>query len=276
MGERAKPLQVRGALPVTGRSVAVVGSRRATSEGMKLAEQLAHQLASRDVTVVSGGAIGIDAAAHRGALAAGGRTVAVLGTGIDVVYPERHRALFDQIVAKGGALVSTFDDGALPLPGHFVARNAFIAGLSHAVVVVEAAERSGSLSTARSAQKQGKRVGAIAGSPGANQLLAGGAFAVRSADDVLAALDGAPDPSLSAPPSLDEGPAKVLAAMPQDDVIDEEALALALGLTPRAVVRALSDLQLMGLVMVAPGRRYRRTASPSAVPARGSRGQYPN
>ena len=277
MGERAKPLQVRGALPVTGWSVAVVGSRRATSEGMALAEQLAHRLASQGVTVVSGGALGIDAAAHRGALAAGGRTVAVLGTGIDVVYPERHRALFEQIVAGGGALVSTFDDGALPLPGHFVARNAFIAGLSHAVVVVEAAARSGSLSTARFAAKQGKRVGAIAGSPGANQLLAGGAFHVRSADDVLAALAGGPAPSgPSAPPSLDEEPAKVLAAMPQDDVIDEEALALALGLTPRAVVRALSALQLMGLVTVAPGRRYRRTASPSAFPARGSRGQYPN
>jgi DNA processing protein len=269
-------------LPEEGRSVALVGSRRATCEGMALAQELARQLASRGVIVVSGGALGIDAAAHRGALDGGGRTVAVLGTGIDVVYPERHRALFDQIVAAGGALVSMFEAGALPLPGHFVARNAFIAGLAHAVIVVEAAARSGSLSTARFAQKQGKLVGAVAGSPGANQLLAGGALMVRSADDIFSALDSlegiaAPQSTcVAAEPALEELPARVLAAIPPDDLIDEEALALASGLTPRLVVRALSSLELVGLVMMAPGRRYRRTASPSALPARGSRGQHPN
>ena len=278
LGARAKALSVRGELPGTAMMVAVVGSRRATTSGMRMAETLASQLAEAGVVVVSGGALGIDAAAHRGALAGGGRTVAVLGTCIDVVYPERHGQLFDQI-AERGALVSMFEAGTPPRPGNFVARNALIAGLSHAVVVVEAAERSGSLSTARLGRSQHKIVGAMPGTPGTHKLLGEGAVRIACADDVLAALAGltAPASLLAAEELLEELPARVLAALPPTAPIDEETLALMLGLTPRAVVRALSSLELLGLVMVAPGRRYRRTASPSAEhPARGSRGQHSN
>lgn len=285
LGGRSRPLQVLGALPTTELAVAIVGSRRATAEGMTLAEALAGQLAQRGVIIVSGGALGIDTAAHRGALAAGGRTVAVLGTGLDVVYPERNRALFQQI-AERGALVSMFAAGTPPRGGNFVARNALIAGLSRAVVVVEAAERSGSLSTARFALDQGRVVCAVPGSPGANHLIGRGAARVFSVDDVLAALSGTPP--AEAPPqatALDEVCAQVLAAIPPASAergaeIDEDVLIEAVNLPPRAVIRALASLELLGLVMTAPGRRHRRTTSiPSALAepiARGSRGQYPN
>ena len=289
LGARSKPLQVLGTLPEAPLAVAIVGARRATREGMLLAESLAKELASRDVVIVSGGALGIDTAAHRGALAGGGRTVSVLGTGLSFLYPERNRALFDQIVARGGALVSMFPEHTPPRPGNFVARNALIAGLSHAVIVVEAAERSGSLSTAACARSQGRLVCAVPGSPGTAALLGEGALFVRCADDVLAALAGVMPPplalsdleELAARGGLSPEEAQVLAAMPPISAplssIDEETLAEALGLTPRMVVRALSVLETSGLVMKAPGRRYRRTASPSTEPiARGTRGQHSN
>lgn len=301
LGARSKPLQVRGILPEAPLAVAIVGARRASREGMQLAESLAKELAQRDVVIVSGGALGIDTAAHRGALAGGGRTVAVLGTGLGFLYPERNRALFDQVVDQGGALVSMFPENTPPRPGNFVARNALIAGLSHAVVVVEAAERSGSLSTAACARSQGRLVCAVPGSPGTAALLGAGALFVRCADDVLAALAGVMPPpvelseleALAARGGLSPEEAQVLAAIPLLDQserrgvrgkanerlasIDEETLAEALGLTPRMVVRALSVLETSGLVMKAPGRRYRRTASPSAEPfARGTRGQHSN
>jgi DNA processing protein len=298
LGASSKALYVSGTLPEAPLAVAIVGSRRATAEGMTRAKELAAELASRDVVIVSGGALGIDTAAHRGALAAGGRTVAVLGTGLDMVYPERNRALFDQIVASGGALVSMFPEGTPPRGGNFVARNALIAGLSHAVVVVEAAERSGSLTTAARAVSQGRLVCAVPGSPGSARLLGEGALLVRSADDVLAAMAGVMPPPLALSDlvelakrfGLSPEAIQVLAAMPPAgptigqsmsqsaaQSIDEETLAEALGLTPRIVLRALSVLETSGLVMMAPGRRYRRTASASAEPiARGSRGQYSN
>lgn len=295
LGGRAKPLEVLGALPQAGLAVAIVGSRRATLEGMTLAESLARELASRGVAIISGGALGIDTAAHRGALAAGGVTVAVLGTGLDILYPDRNRALFAQITERG-ALVSMFERGTPPRPGNFVARNALISGLAGAVVVVEAAERSGSLSTARHAFDQGRVVCAMPGSPGANHLLGHGAVRVTSADDVLAALERRPlaaAPVLAA--ELDEHAARVLAVLEERSQasggtgggdLDEDALADASSLPPRAVIRAVASLELLGLVVSAPGRRYRRTSAPfiSSVPsvlsasaediARGSRGQY--
>src|SRR5215471_20286904 len=128
-------------------SVAVVGSRLATEYGRGVAEEIAAGLAARGVTIVSGLARGIDTAAHRGALRAGGRTIAVLGSGVDVIYPVENRALAGRIEAHG-AVLSQFAPGTRPLAGHFPARNRVIAGLSLGVVVVEAAERSGSLITA--------------------------------------------------------------------------------------------------------------------------------
>lgn len=267
------PLWIQGEL-AEGARVAIVGARRATSEGLARAGELAHALAKRGVVVVSGGAYGIDAAAHRGALAAGGHTVAVLGTGLDVTYPERHHELFEQ-VARAGALVTSFPAGTPPRRGNFVARNAIIAGLSQAVVVIEAELRSGSLSTARAAEVQDRRVGAVPGSPGTAWLLARGAFAVHGAEDVLRAIEGTTPVS---EPVLAQGSleARLWSALPARGGAHAEDLADAIGLPVRAVLRTLTNLELSGLVVVAPGRRYLRTASPSAHIARGSCGQYPN
>src|SRR5216117_2485226 len=150
LGAIASPpsLYVRGGLTADDAlALAVVGARAATPYGIEVTERLAGELAARDVTIVSGLARGIDAAAHRGALAAGGRTVAVLGSGVDVIYPPENRALAVE-VERSGALVSQFPLGTLPLPHHFPTRNRTLAALALGVVVVEAAERSGSLSTA--------------------------------------------------------------------------------------------------------------------------------
>lgn len=187
-------LHVRGAL-VEGDAlaVAVVGSRRATAYGLSVAEALAADLSARGVTIVSGLARGIDTAAHRGALRVGGRTIAVLGSGVDVVYPPENARLAEEIAARG-ALVSQFAPGTPPLPHHFPTRNAVIAGLSLAVVVVEAAERSGSLITARLAAELGREVLAMPGratapeSRGANRLIQDGAALALGWEDVVAAL----------------------------------------------------------------------------------------
>jgi len=159
-------LWARGrATPKMAPAVAIVGSRRASDRGRRLAWKWAYRLASAGVTVVSGLAEGIDAAAHEGALAAGGYTVAVVGTGIDRVYPAGNRALAMEI-ARSGLILSEFDPGTGPRAHHFPRRNRIIAGLSHMVVVVEAEEESGSLITARMAQDENREVGLVPGWPG--------------------------------------------------------------------------------------------------------------
>jgi len=181
--------------PPEGPRAAVVGSRRPSPYGEAVAEQLASDLAAAGVIVISGLALGIDAAAHRGALGAGGTTVAVMGTGVDIVYPAAHGALAEQILAGGGALVSQFPDGTLPRRHNFPARNLTMAALADAVVVVEAAEGSGALITAAAALELGKDVLAVPGSVfsplsvGAHGLIRDGAALVQNARDVLAALD---------------------------------------------------------------------------------------
>jgi DNA processing protein len=187
-------LSVRGRLlEEDALAVSIVGSRRATFYGLEVAELLAADLAARGVTIVSGLARGIDAAAHRGALRVGGRTIAVLGSGLDVVYPPEHRRLADEI-AERGAVVSQFAPRTPPLPQNFPVRNQVIAAMSLAVVVVEAAERSGSLITARLAAELGREVLAVPGritaaeSRGANRLLQDGAHVAMGWEDVAAVL----------------------------------------------------------------------------------------
>ena len=184
-------LYVRGALAEDDAlAIAIVGSRAATPYGLAVAERLGADLAARGITVVSGLARGIDSASHRGALRAGGRTIAVLGSGVDVIYPPENRPLAGEIEARG-ALVSQFAPGTRPLAGFFPARNRVIAGLSLGVVVVEAAEKSGSLITAGLAGELGREVMAVPGlltspqSVGAHRLIQDGAALIQGWEDVV-------------------------------------------------------------------------------------------
>jgi DNA processing protein len=230
-----RPIYVRGVLS-EGPAVAIVGSRAATGDGMNRAHMLARHLAQRGVQVISGGALGIDGAAHRGALSGHGATTVVLGTGCDVAYPERHAALFEQIVARGGALISKHDDGALPRRGSFLSRNPLIAALADVVVVVEADARSGSLATARAARRYARTVVAWPGSRGCELLLASGAAVVEHEGDVDAALAGEPRM-----PSRDPDETMVRAAVQAgactvDQIVTETRLPV------RVVLRALARL----------------------------------
>src|SRR5947207_2925514 len=188
-------LRVRGRWPPPeGPRAAIVGSRRPSPYGEAVAEQLGLELARARVVVISGLALGIDAAAHRGALNAGGVTVAVMGTGVDLIYPSAHSVLAEAIVAGGGALVSQFPDGTSPRRHNFPARNYTMAALADVVVVVEAGEGSGALITAEAALDLHKEVMAVPGSVfsplsvGTHGLIRDGAGLVQNARDVLAAL----------------------------------------------------------------------------------------
>ncbi|MCD6291936.1 MAG: DNA-processing protein DprA, partial [Deltaproteobacteria bacterium] len=174
-------------------AIAVVGARRASELGRRFAFSLASRLVAQGLTVISGLALGVDGAAHEGSLRGGGSTVAVLGTGLDVVYPAAHRHLAGKIV-ENGVLLTEFPPGAGPDKHHFPRRNRLVSGLSQGVVVVEAGERSGSLITARLALEQGREVFAVPGPPGlpgsrgVNRLLKDGAQLLESVDDIFSAL----------------------------------------------------------------------------------------
>ncbi len=188
-------LFARGSLPADQEPyVALVGTRRASPYGIRMADRLARELAARGITVVSGMAMGIDAAAHRGALEAGGRTVAVLGCGVDIVYPPQNAQLM-QDIAAGGAVVSQFPMGMKPSKGHFPYRNRIISGMSLGTVVIEAPLTSGALITARQAAEQGREVFAVPGQAGAGNaegphaLIREGAKLVERVEDILVELE---------------------------------------------------------------------------------------
>jgi DNA processing protein len=252
-------LWVRGTL-VAGegeRAVAVVGSRAATGLGLAFARTLARDLAAAGLTVVSGLARGIDTAAHRGALDGRGRTVAVLGSGLDRLYPAENAALADA-VARDGAVVSEFPLDTGPWKGNFPRRNRVIAGWARAVVVVEAGRRSGALSTARAALDEGREVMAVPGHPaqpaadGTNGLLRDGAALVRGAPDVLAEL-GLLAPPLERAPS-DEVLATLVRGVPAsiDEIQERSGLAL-----PHLLAR-LAELELGQAVVRLPGALFVR------------------
>lgn len=189
-------LFVRGELPQEQTAVAIVGSRNASPYGRSVTQAFVRPLAARGLTIVSGLAYGIDAEAHRGTLAVRGRTIAVLGSGVDdaSLYPRAHRSLAAEIAAQGGAVVSEFPPGTGARPEHFPQRNRLIAGISHAVVVIEASVTSGALITARLALEENREVLAVPGpitsplSAGTHRLLKEGAALASSAEDVLEAL----------------------------------------------------------------------------------------
>jgi DNA processing protein len=261
-------LFIRGSITEDdGLAVAIVGARRASSYGIEVAERLAADLAARGVTIVSGLARGIDTAAHRGALAAGGRTIAVLGHGIDVCYPPENRALADDIVANG-ALVSQFFPGTPPRPWHFPERNRTLAGLALGVVVVEAAARSGALITAGAAADFGREVYAVPGritsetAAGPHGLLRDGATLVRSWMDIVQELpspwrNAVRDASIStARGALTADEATVLAALAVDDAQHIENVIARSGIVPARVGAALLSLELSGRARQLEGQRW--------------------
>ena len=237
--------------------VAVVGARTATRRGLQLAESLGRNLARAGATVVSGLARGIDGAAHRGVLAAeSGGACAVLGSGLQDVYPREHRGLAERIIEAGGAVLSEYAPHAAPFKGHFPERNRLISGLCHGVVVVEASRRSGSLITARMAGEQGRDVMAVPGpvgnplSAGCHWLIKQGAALVEDADDILAELGHAPaggEQPPHPPPEL----APVYEAVTKLEATPDE-IAVTLGLPADAVIGALVQLELAGFVRLTP------------------------
>ncbi len=263
--------------------VAIVGARAPTRLGLDIARRLARELAGHGIGIVSGLARGIDAAAHRGALEAGGVTVAILGCGPEQVYPLEHAQLAAEIAARG-AVVSELPVGAPPAKHHFPLRNRLISALAHAVVVVEARARSGSLVTARHAANQGRDVLAVPGSVGAptsegpNQLLRDGAWPVLDASDVLAVLGFGPatpveranqascetsevrQRAASSPamqrPLLDPATNSLLDAIHRDPATRDE-LAERLGLSPQGLAQQLLPLELEGVVAEDPDGRLR-------------------
>jgi DNA processing protein len=261
-------LYVQGQLPVLSTpSVAVVGSRKPTAQGLDHARTFAAELGRKGLTVVSGLALGIDAAAHEGALASGAPTVAVVGTGLDSCYPSRHAELARRIAAHG-ALVSEYAPGTPPLAEHFPQRNRIIAALSRGTLVVEAALRSGSLITARLALEAGRDVYAIPGSIHATQsrgchlLIKQGAKLVESVEDVLEELQGPGVPAqaslldTSAEPSP-PGESPLLQALGHDPVT-LDALMARTGWPAAELSARLLDLELEGRVARLPGGLYQR------------------
>ena len=236
------PVRLRGTLS-EGPAVAIVGARAASQLGMDRAHALARHLASTGTHVVSGGALGIDGAAHRGALAAGptgAGTTVVLGSGLDRPYPDRHVPLFRAVLAAGGALVSQLEDHVSPRRATFVARNPLISALADAVIVIEADARSGSLYTAKAALTQGRPVAAWPGSRGCDRLLAAGAALVETIADADALLAGTP--RHAAPPALDPIARRVLAAI-TDGAVGVDAICASTGLGVREVLRALPSIE---------------------------------
>jgi DNA processing protein len=207
---------------------------------MARAHALGKHLAAAGVHVVSGGALGIDGAAHRGALEGGGTTTAVLGSGVDVLYPARHAGLFHQIVAEGGALASLLPAGMKPREWTFTQRNPLISALADVVVVVEADVKSGSLSTAHAAVRQGRMVAAWPGSRGTDRLLASGAALVETPEDVTAALAGTP--RYPAAGELDPIATRVREAI-ANGARDIDSIIRATGLSVRDVLRALPSIE---------------------------------
>ncbi|MBM7854413.1 DNA processing protein [Desulfohalotomaculum tongense] len=258
-------LFVRGSLDKLDYSVALVGTRRATAYGRTAAQRLAAELAEYNVAVVSGMARGIDSAAHRGALSAGGVTVAVLGCGLDVVYPPENGRLMDEII-QNGAVISEFPLGSPPEAWHFPSRNRIISGLSKVVVVVEAAEKSGALITADLALEQGREVMAVPGSiyskmsKGPLGLLKQGARPVTGAADILNELgleELFNDVQDRGRHKFKLSPAEQkVYEMLRGDPLHLEELIQRLNFPSQEIMAALMFLEVKGLIKKMPGRMY--------------------
>ena len=260
--------------------VAVIGSRLCSTYGANAAEMLSRDLASRGVCVVSGLARGIDTAAHKGALAGKGRTVAVLGTGLDTVYPKENARLVNEILDKGGAVATQFPLGTPPLKDNFPYRNRIISGLSLGVLIIEASERSGSLITARLATEQNREVMAVPGnitsrnSIGTNYLIKAGAKLVQQWQDVVAELpadiaakilppkidepeaNGSKQRIESAPADLSNNELKIWTLLAPDEHVHIDQLLETTGLSFGDLNAALVGLDIRDLIRSLPGKYY--------------------
>ncbi len=273
-------LYVRGSLQVFALpSVAVVGSRLCTVYGQNVARTLAKEIVCAGLALVSGLARGIDTAAHEGSLAVPGHAVAVLGTGIDRVYPPENDGLMKRILDRGGAVMSEYPPGTPPLPRNFPVRNRVISGLTSGVLVVEATERSGSLVTARFALETGREVYAVPHNItsrtgiGPNTLIQKGAKLVQQVADILEELP----PSICCKlkptsetretgdvsmPQLSEKASRLLGAMSTDEGRSIDRLSSKSGLSTPDILTTLVELQMSGLCVELPGTRYARRTSP--------------
>jgi DNA processing protein len=259
-------LYVKGRCDLLNRpALAIVGSRSATPQGIANAEQFARTLSDAGITIISGLALGIDAAAHRGGLTGAASSLAIVGTGLDVVYPARNRALAHEL-AERGALVSEFPLGAAALASNFPRRNRVISGMSRGCLVVEAAVQSGSLITARLANEQGREVFAVPGSihspqsRGCHALLKQGAKLVESANDILEELRL---PAAEAPASncsdIPKGKAATLLQHLGYDPCDLDTLCARSSFDAKEAAALLLELEMRGAVATLPGGRYQRT-----------------
>jgi DNA processing protein len=271
---------LRGALDgADPKSIAVVGARAASDAGRRMAQRLGLEFAARDFMVVSGLARGIDSEAHQGALDGGGRTVAVMGCGIDVIYPPENRKLAEAIVAGGGGVISELPVGTPPVAENFPTRNRLISGLCLGVVIVEAAEKSGSLITARMALEQNRQVFAVPGSPltgrtrGSNRLLKEGARLVDCVEDVIEEL--APQlgtVTARVKPDLESSIAQesvlatgmiepnetndILVQLKGSERLHVDSIIEGTGLNAQTVLKLLLELELGGLVSQHPGKLF--------------------
>jgi DNA processing protein len=267
IGDCPPALWYRGSLDALHHApcIAIVGSRAATAVALEAGSRMAADLAALGVTVISGLARGVDSAAHRGALTSG-RTVAVLGSGLDRIYPSEHRQLATEIAAAG-AIISEYPPGTAPLQFHFPIRNRLISGMARAVVVIEAAHDSGSLITAACALEQGREVMAVPGNVlsgrnrGGHALIRDGAAIVECAADVVAALGLEPVRIKSNGGTADESPGQadpLLARMKAGEPYDVDALAGLSELDAARLLPRLVDLELRGLVRRIGGGRFVR------------------
>lgn len=250
-----KWLYVMGELPTERRtSVAIIGTRKPSAYGKEVTQQLAYALAKQGIVIVSGLALGIDSIAHQAALEAKGTTIAVLGNGLPRIYPSTHQRLANQIVESGGAVISEYEEGTPPMGHRFLERNRIVSGLADAVIITEAAARSGTMSTAGHALEQGKEIFAVPGnitsplSAGCNALLRQGAIPVTKPDDILEVIASDllhPEQVL---PFGDNDAEAAIIKLIQSGVRDGEELQRRSKIPPHEISQALTMLEVNGVV----------------------------
>lgn len=268
-------LYVKGCLKKTDINISVVGSRLASTYGKYTTEKMSRELAYRGITIVSGLARGIDSAAHRGALTARGRTIAILGSGLDVIYPPENKKLFSAI-CENGAVVSEFPLGTPPRACNFPARNRIISGMSYGVVVIEAGEKSGSLITARLALEQGREVFAVpgtidsTGSKGTNKLIKQGAKLIENTDDVLEEIlpqlektsmpealsrSGQESCIVKKKENLSSTDRQIIEILSNSSLHIDDLISVT-GLSPSDILSSLTTLELNGIIKQHPGMYF--------------------